>query len=195
MNERMNGRNRNESKLNHSPFASSKKSNRKPNEDDWANDSDETPISTPVVSSKSMKSSNRKPTNDDWGDHESDDASLPLEAPPSKLAARSTRRQSMNQRINPNRNVKPSSSSSQSTHSARKPEVTEWLESDEMPIETMHTPPHRSSNELDYFASPTRSERSSQAVSRRDRVNQSLASIPDFDFLSQSECNPFFFSL
>ena len=193
MSQRLNERNRNESKSNHSPSASSKKSNRKPKEDDWGeNDSEETPISPPVVSSKSVKSSNRKPNKDDWGESDSDDSSLPVEAPPSKLASHSTRRQSMNQRINPSRNV---NASSQSAPFTRKPEVTEWLESDEMPIETMHTPLHGSSNEFDFFASPPRSHRSSQSLSLRDRVNQNLASIPDFDFLSQPDCNPPFFSL
>ena len=202
MSQRLNERNRNESKSNHSPSASSKKSNRKPKEDDWGeNDSEETPISPPVVSSKSVKSSNRKPNKDDWGESDSDDSSLPVEAPPSKLASHSTRRQSMNQRTNPSRNV---NASSQSAPFTRKPEVTEWLESDEMPIETLHTPPNQSSNEFDFFASPPAPSHShihrhssvsqSSSSSKHDRVSRTLSSIPNFDYLSQHVCLPPSFS-
>ena len=210
------------------------KANRKYKEDDWANDSDESPIPRASLSVKSMKSmkssttSNRKPQKDDWGD-DSDNSSLPVEVPVSK----STKRQSINQRIsnsrsgrNPDESTpkrasrKPqeddwgdstpirSSVRQASSHSikpfTRKPEPIEWFESDEMPIETLHTPPNQSSNEFDFFSSPPAPSHShihrhssisqSSSSSKHDRVSRTLSSIPNFDYLSQHVCLPPSFS-
>ena len=208
----MNERTRRESRS--SRASVQKPSNRKPNLDDWGDDVDETPVSN---RSKSISSSNRKPNLDDWGDldSDSDDFDLPIAAPPSKIASPPTRRPSLNRRISSSQAAKSPSQSKPSTRkpsaadwaeipgeagfsrrqSTRKPDPSDWLESDETPIETLRSSPGHASDESEGFASPGRSRQSARSLSRQDRVKRSLAAIPDFDFLSQSECNPPFFSL